>query len=250
MSEPQVFEVDGLRLTGGVSKAPTSPKAVVILCHGMPSGGPSDPDDRGYPGLADDLAAHGYDTWWFNFRGSRDSEGAFTLGGWIEDLHGVIARARDATLMTLVVGSSAGGAVALTAAAESKSIHGVATLAAPAVWSRQPNAWNETILQHSLRVGLITRAGLNESAWWAEFETNPPEFAVQLMGGRPLLIVQGTEDDIVPPLHAERLFSKAPEPKEMVMVRGAGHQLRRNAEAVEAVVRWLDAVSRPIETTS
>lgn len=243
MSESVVFEVDGLRLTGGVSRA-DDPRAVVILCHGIPSGGPPDPDDRGYPGWADDMATSGYDAWWFNFRGARDSEGAFTLSGWIEDLHEAVRRSGVAGVGTFVVGSSAGGAIALCAAAESRYIHGVATLASPAVWSRERNAWEENLLEQARRVGLVPEGfPADDEAWWSEFETNPPESAVQLMGGRPYLVVQGTEDDIVPPVHAERLFASAPEPKHMVMIRGAGHQLRREARAAEAVVSWLDSVA-------
>lgn len=241
MSEPQTFVADGHKLTGGVSRS-AHPRAVVILCHGIPSGGPDDPDDAGYPGLADEMAAEGFDVWWFNFRGARDSEGTFTLGGWVEDLHVVVSIAGREELKTIVVGSSAGGAVALTAAAESRSIHGVATLASPAVWTRKPDAFNETLLEHSRRVGLLDDRDLDEDAWWAEFETNPPDLAVQLMGGRPLLVVQGTEDEVVPPLHAERLYSKAPLPKELVMIRGAGHQLRRHPQAVRAVLDWLGSV--------
>lgn len=241
MSEPRIFVADGFRLTGGVSRSP-DPRAVVILCHGIPSGGPDDPDDLGYPGLADEMAAEGFDVWWFNFRGARDSDGVFTLGGWIEDLHQVVKVARVDDLRTFVVGSSAGGAVALTAAAESRYIDGVATLAAPAVWRREPDAFNETLLQHSRRIGLVPPVEIDEESWWAEFETNPPDMAVQLMGGRPLLVVQGTEDEVVPPLHAERLYSKAPMPKELVMIRGAGHQLRRHPQAVRAVLDWLASV--------
>ncbi|HVF11832.1 MAG TPA: alpha/beta fold hydrolase [Actinomycetota bacterium] len=248
MIEQREFFVDGLRLTGGVATI-EEPKASVILCHGLPSGYPDEPGDRGYPGFAEIVAEAGFRAWWFNFRGARDSQGEFTLGGWINDLHAVIREVTEDGLPVFAVGSSAGGAVALSVAAESTSVDGVATLAAPAVWRKGPNRSNETLIDHARRVGIIKRGSpRDEDSWWAEFETNRPEWAAALMAGRPLLVVHGTADEVVPPDHAQRIFDGATEPKVLVMLEGASHQLRREERAVEAVLSWLkeqvDALSR------
>lgn len=240
MIEEREFVVDGLRLTGGVADVP-EPKAEVILCHGLPSGLEDDPRDRGYPGLAESFADHGFRAWWFNFRGARDSQGEFTLGGWIADLHGVIEEVSKDGRPTFVIGSSAGGAVALSVAAENTSVAGVATLAAPAIWRRGPNSRNETLLEHSRRVGIVKQGSpRDEDSWWAEFETNRPEWAAALMGGRPLLVIHGSQDDVVPPEAAKRIFDQSTEPKTLVMLEGAGHQLRREERAVKAVLNWLE----------
>lgn len=248
MIEEREFFVDGLRLTGGVATT-EEPKASVILCHGMPSGNPDEPGDLGYPGLAATIAEAGFRVWWFNFRGARDSQGEFTLGGWINDLHAVVNEVSGDGLPIFVVGSSAGGAVALNVAAESTSVAGIATLAAPAVWRRGPNHFSETLLDHARRVGVVKRGSpRDEDSWWAEFETNRPEWAAALMAGRPLLVVHGTADDVVSPDHAKRIFDGATEPKALVLLDGAGHQLRREDRAVEALLSWLkeqvDALSR------
>lgn len=39
----------------------------------------------------------------------------------------------------------------------------------------------------------------------------------------PLLIVQGTADDIVPPQMAQKLAQQAPEPTQLTLIQGAGH---------------------------
>lgn len=248
MIQEREFFVEGFRLTGGVATGEEA-AASVILCHGLPSGYPDDPDDRGYPGFAETVAQAGFRAWWFNFRGARDSQGEFTLGGWINDLHAVVGEVSQDGLPIFVVGSSAGGAVALSVAAESTSVNGVATLAAPAVWRKGPNHLNETLLDHARRVGIVKPdSPRDEDSWWAEFETNRPEWAAALMAGRPLLVVHGTADEVVAPDHANRIFDGATEPRALVLLDGAGHQLRREDRAVEAVLSWLkeqvDALSR------
>ena len=64
----------------------------LVLCHGFPA----EPlgaklTGQSYPQLADRLAA---DTGWvvstFNFRGAGDSQGDFSLGGWLTDLKSAI----------------------------------------------------------------------------------------------------------------------------------------------------------------
>jgi uncharacterized protein len=39
----------------------------------------------------------------------------------------------------------------------------------------------------------------------------------------PLLVVHGEDDDIVPLLHGEELYAAAPEPKQLEVLRGVGH---------------------------
>lgn len=237
------FMIDGLRIVGGFAKLQT-PKATVILCHGLPSGTARDPHDQGYEGLAATCAQHGYEAWWFNFRGAYGSEGHFTLGGWMNDLHGVIEQVQAEGLPLYVVGSSAGGAIALGVAAENTRVDGVATLASPAYWRKERPGFPDGVLGMARSLGLVplgfAQGQRQSDAWWAEFETNRAEWAVALMGGRPLLLVHGTADEAVPIMDAEKLFAAAGEPKELVKIPGAGHQLRLDPRAVTAVMDWLD----------
>ncbi|HVE76727.1 MAG TPA: alpha/beta fold hydrolase [Actinomycetota bacterium] len=211
------------------------PLAIAVLCHGTPSGYPDEPGDRGYPGFAEAIAAHGFEVWWFNFRGARDSEGVFTFEGWVRDLLGVLAEIPKGSLPLYVAGASAGGGVALTAAARSSGIDGVATLASPATWEKA----EEDMLAEARRTGAIPPGyPIDPDEWWKEFFDNQPIHQVPALRGRPILIIHGEEDRAVDPVHAEQLLGAAKEPKRLVIVKGAGHQLRRNQVVIDALVTW------------
>ena len=56
----------------------------------------------------------------------------------------------------------------------------------------------------------------------------------------PLLVVHGVRDEIVPLLHAEELFEAAPEPKQLHVIEGVGH----NDLVTLAGQQWAAAISR------
>jgi len=51
--------------------------------------------------------------------------------------------------------------------------------------------------------------------------------------------VHGDRDEVVPLAHAEKLFEKAGQPKELVILPGAGHRLRQDVRAIETAMKWL-----------
>src|SRR5437763_11612001 len=86
----------GLRLAAHIarptpgSEAPGNPGMVV--CHGFPNGPKSAAaSGQTYPELADRLAEDaGWTVLTFNFRGTGQSEGDFSLGGWLADLRAAV----------------------------------------------------------------------------------------------------------------------------------------------------------------
>ena len=60
---------------------------------------------------------------------------------------------------------------------------------------------------------------------------------------RPLLLVPGNQDEIVNVSHIYKLYDRAKEPKQIIILDGAEHRLRRNDRAVAIVIDWLK--SRP-----
>ena len=248
--QPHAFtvEVDGLRLVGE-QVVPAGAHVLLVLCHGIPSGNPPDPADPGYAGLASDLASHGYGAVWFNFRGSRSSPGNFSAQGWCRDLGAVadlLARQHDLPLVAIA--SSAGGATAIVAAAESGRFEAVATLAAVASL-RETGLLSSTdaLLQRFRNAGIIRDPAFpsDRDAWLEEFDQTSALDHIGRISPKPVLLVHGTADDVVPYHHAELLFEGAKAPKELVRIEGGGHQLRRDPRAIDAVLEWLGRLGFP-----
>ncbi|TDA70375.1 MAG: alpha/beta hydrolase [Clostridia bacterium] len=64
--------------------------------------------------------------------------------------------------------------------------------------------------------------------------------AASRISPRPLLVIHGTADDVVPIQDAIDLGAAAGEPKELLLLPGADHQLSRHyQQAWEAVYRWI-----------
>ncbi|MGI5861171.1 MAG: alpha/beta hydrolase [Myxococcales bacterium] len=57
---------------------------------------------------------------------------------------------------------------------------------------------------------------------------------------RPILLVHGTEDEVLPPASSRLTFKRAAQPKQLYLIDGAGHLLDEVAEEVHGAVRdWL-----------
>jgi fermentation-respiration switch protein FrsA (DUF1100 family) len=236
---------DGLTLSGE-AVIPDDPTMLCVLCHGIPGNAPRDPSDEGYAGLARILAARGVAAFWFDFRGVRGSPGEFSIAGWCVDLEAALdaldADAEIGGIPRVLVGSSAGGAVAIAVAARREDVVAVATFAAPASFTFGALVSDPAKLVHMFRnTGIIHDPAFPSDldAWWREFSEVAPEEVIGKLAPRPVLLVHGDSDDVVPYPHAERLFIAAGEPKELARIPLGGHQLRRDPRAVEALCDWL-----------
>jgi putative redox protein len=237
----------GVKLRGHLARPAdsTGPRFGLVLCHGFPAGPRGAATSaESYPDLADRLAA---DAGWvvlsFNFRGTGDSEGDFSLGGWLADLHVAI----DYLLGTEEVegvwlaGFSTGGSLAICAAAEDDRVAGVATMAAPADfdgWADDPDRF----LAYAREVGVIRGSAFpsDPTAWARELRETRASSAIGKIPPRPLLIVHGSEDDVVPVLDARQLADAADGEVELRVLAGAGHRLRHDPRAVAVLLGWLD----------
>ncbi|HEU4754035.1 MAG TPA: alpha/beta hydrolase [Armatimonadota bacterium] len=66
---------------------------------------------------------------------------------------------------------------------------------------------------------------------------------------RPMLLVHGTADEVLPPSCSEQVYARAGEPKELVLYPGARHGLdEAREELLDLLVRWLPAHLRARET--
>jgi len=248
------FAVDGLRLSGRVYLAAEgSPQPAVCLCHGIPHGSQdtdSDVRDRGYPGLAERICREGFTVLMFNFRGTGDSQGNFDIMGWTRDLGAALdylaALPEVAGSGPALLGFSGGAAVSIHVAAHDKRVSSVAACACPAEFdSLASGGGAPEVVEHFRRVGIIRDPDFPGSAeeWLDSFRLISPLNYVSHLSPRPLLLVHGSRDETVAVSHAHRLYAQAGEPKRMVIIDEAGHQLRQDERAVATVVSWLRSQS-------
>jgi fermentation-respiration switch protein FrsA (DUF1100 family) len=77
--------------------------------------------------------------------------------------------------------------------------------------------------------------------WQEGFETVTPIKWVDRISPRPLLLVHGDADELVPVEHASRLHQKAQQPKEPKIMPDAQHRMRVEKAAMDFVLDWLKA---------
>ncbi len=238
---------DGLRLDAGID-VPEAPRGVAVLLHGIPSVAPPDPGDEGYAGFARRFAERGWAAAWADMRSVRGSPGYFSIEGWVTDAGAIVAAARAAAPTTgpvVLVGSSAGGAVATEAVRRGAPADAVVLLATPAAWLSFAADPASGVVRVTSDAGMQLAPETLEdpTQWAAEFERVTTEISITEVSV-PVLVVHGTADDVVPVDHASRIASAAPGTR-LEIVEGAGHQLRRDGRAVRLVLDWLDEAFPP-----
>jgi len=210
---------DGVRLQGWWIPAP-KPIGVAILCHGYLM-------NRCEPlPVAKALWEVGFHCLVFDFRASGKSEGKITTIGDLERLDVLsavdLAERTAPGLPIVVYGASMGAAAALLAAAEDTRIRAVVADSAYARLSDAIEDWwrgsmgngAALLLKPSQWIGtLLTRRSPQQVA---------PEEVVAQIAPRPLLMINGKGDNIVPKECTERLFAAANQPKEILWLEG-GH---------------------------
>jgi len=216
-----------------------------VLCHGFPTG------PRGaitsattFPELAERIAREtGCVALAFNCRGTGTSEGDFSVGGWLDDIRAAVdsLEARPDVNGVWLAGVAEGGALAVTVAATTERVRGVATLAAPLTlgeWARETGR----LLDYARRVGMVQTPGFPESIseWSREVAAIDAGAAARTLSPRPLLVLHGSDDEVVP-LEEARLLAEAAAPSsELLVVQAAGHELRHDPRAIAALLGWLD----------
>jgi len=210
---------DGERLHGWWVSARAPVSGHVLLCHGNAG---NVGDRVAHIAL---LAAAGFDVLAFDYRGYGQSSGRPSEHGTYRD-----ARAARGALLrrpgvdgarVVYLGESLGGAVALALARE----------LAPAGLILQ-STFTSIRDMARLHYPFVPRALVPDAY---------P--SLRLISGLavPLLVLHGSGDRIVPPLHGEALFDAAPGPKRMELFEGAGHNdlIARGGERwAEAIATW------------
>jgi dipeptidyl aminopeptidase/acylaminoacyl peptidase len=220
--EPVTFATaDGLRLAGW--HIPSHNGATVILCHGT---GGTRADMLPQAAL---LAEHGYGSLLFDFRAHGESEGEMLTYGYGETddvlaaVDYLLSRPDVDRQRIGILGGSLGAATAIRAAA--RSAHLKAVVAESAFTSLE----DEIACSFKAFSGLPAFPFAPFTIAFAQRQTGlhisevRPIDDIPSIAPRPVFIIQGTDDDLIPTEQGFRLYEAAGEPKELWMVDGMGH---------------------------
>ncbi len=258
MQRELVLDSNGVRLEGALMFPASREKPpLIVLCHGIPSGAAPAPGDTGYESLARRCVQGGAASCYFSFRGTGLSQGDFSLGGWARDLETLLSAARGGSgafagcdpERIALMGFSGGGAVSIICAARHGPFAGVAALSAPAAFSPLTTREDmEGFIAHARAIGIIRDPSFPPSRdeYYEDMIAHDPIDFVGRVAPTPLLIIHGDADETVPVRDAQSLYDAAAEPKELFIVRGGGHKLRLNPEAMDKAVAWTLARLKPL----
>lgn len=246
-----ILEVEGISVSGQLYlPADKIPYPTVCVCHGIPARVP-DPDDEGYLLLAQRICREGFAVLIFNFRGTGASGGNLDILGWARDLKAAIdylctLPEVDKSRLSLL-GFSGGAAVSVYVASQDSRVSCVAVCACPADFTFITEVDEpRSVIDHFRSIGTIRDENFPKSTeeWLNGFRLVRPIEYVAGIAPRPLLLVHGSKDETVDISHAYRLYDRAGEPKQIIVVNGAGHKLREDDRAIPIVIDWLKSQCR------
>jgi hypothetical protein len=184
----------------------------------------------------------------FNFRGTGDSGGNFDILGWTRDLEAALdflynMREVDRSKIYLM-GFSGGAAVSVYVAAKDHRVSSLIACACPSKFRFAADAERaKSAIEHFRNIGIIRDEDFPTSVadWMDGCNKVKPIEHIEKLSPRPLLIIHGVQDDVVAPSSAWALYERAGEPKEMLIIEGAGHRLRIAEKAMDGALNWLQA---------
>jgi alpha-beta hydrolase superfamily lysophospholipase len=218
----------------------------VLLCHGLGS------SKANAVGVAEHLVRAGYNVLAFDFRAHGGSGGHVTAFGDAErrDVLAAVAwlrRERPAQARRIFGVGASMGAAALVAAAADPSPEGRA-IDAVAVYGTYDDlgALARTVCDRQFprplnwlgRHMAVPLAGLHAGRPLADFA---PGDVAERLSPRPLLVIHGTDDEIIAFEHGRRLFERAGEPRSHLWIPGDHNSVLNDAGAARAVREFFDA---------
>ena len=246
---PTEFTSEGETIRGNFV-VPTGEGPFPSICkfHGLPGG----PDQ--ISGLATKLAKAGFAVLTFDFRGFRTSDGMFTLSGQINDAKNAISHLLESDL-TLdswsgIYAASWGAAVAVCTLAEDNRTNALC-LRAPVydtLWFAE-SPMIRPAMEFIAEIDPPQIRGIEDPETQEQImrrmiedaKVHNPMNEVSKISPRPMLIVHGTDDVGIPLAGVKRLYELAGEPKDIVIVEGADHNLsdpRAYEITMNTVVEW------------
>jgi alpha-beta hydrolase superfamily lysophospholipase len=248
MDEIPVFISNaGEKIHGIIHVPDKTPAPAVVFCHGFT--GNRVEAHRLFVRAARRISREGMVAVRFDFRGSGESEGEFenmSVSSEISDLNAVLSfiseRGEVVRDKIAVLGLSLGGVVSILTAAQNPVVKAVCTWASPAEFKSLPDAFGKdlkTVLEKGY-VDLPSGYRVGKS-FFTDILKHDVLGSCSKISPRPMLIIHGSEDPIVPVQHAHMLYERAGEPKKLIVINGADHTFNRRDwedEVIETTTKW------------
>ncbi|MCI0503272.1 alpha/beta hydrolase [Candidatus Micrarchaeota archaeon] len=199
--------------------------------------------------LAESLSEAGFSVLRFDFGGNGESGGKLedaTYSKMLDEVRSAVTLLRSRGIDKVgVAGHSMGAMLSLLAASEDERISAVGFISG----SSQAARVREVFPQDAIRKA--EKEGSAEAFVYGRHITIKREFLLDVekfnVGhaaatlGRPILIVHGTEDEVIPPFHARQIFAWASGKKTLDMMEGVDHLFRKDADLAklrDTVCAW------------
>ncbi|WXG39865.1 MAG: CocE/NonD family hydrolase [Candidatus Freyarchaeum deiterrae] len=213
----------------------------VCICHGIPREN-RPVEEKGYPTLAEKFCERGYAALIFNFQGTSGSEGEFSFSGWSRNVSDAISYLASSPRIDPgrlgLVSFSAGAFVSWSVVANDSRVKAFASCSSPSDLTKIPVI--KEGIKYATQFGILKIT--NTEKTFKELRTdlkklNPLDWAGKI-SPRPVLIIHGDQDDVVPVKSAYDLYEKAREPKKILILKNVNHHIRNNQEAMKTVTDW------------
>lgn len=167
------------------------------------------------------LPAEGFNVFMFDYRGYGKSEGRPSREGLFMDGVAALREVRRLpgvdTNRIIIIGQSLGGATALAVAGRHPELRGQALIIDSAFYSYR------RIVRDKIKMIPLLSLLRVPLSYLLVSNAYTPEHTLADIAPVPVLFLHGTADVVIPYSHSEMLFAAAAEPKELIIIPGAGH---------------------------
>ncbi len=198
--------------------------------------------------MAEELGERGYSTLLFDFSGCGESEGSFadiSLSGHINDVKCSVDFCLNLGCKPVItVGRSFGGTAVLCHSGFDQRVVGVSSWSAPADPGRLFSGYLKEA--SGVKNNLVPMSGQEgtvfvKMSFFDDLSKHDVTADASLISPRPLLVVHGEFDNVVPLQNAESIFKAAGEPKTIRFISGADHQFSGHYQEVwRTFFDWLE----------
>ena len=250
MKKEIIFESNTHKIAGTFETSNVNRKRPgILMCHGLTN---TKKDCPLISQVKDVLCSEGYATFRFDFYGSGESDGRFQD----KTISEMVINAKDAldilSADKLVEDKNIGlwgrsmGALVAAMLVKDKRVRASVLTSAPIFPHKtfyplyaQDVTRNSVPLPPGTVSGEIKGEAKLSKAFFTELQDIENEATQVLHDASSVLIIQGDQDEKVPPDYAKYIYNLAKEPKKLLTIEGAGHDYSgKEKQVVSAISRW------------